>query len=632
MLPKIDGWFAKVLVVALLAIQGVLLLDTACKVSETFDEPMYLLAARSYWATGDFSFNREHPPLTKLLIGAPLAWADLELPADYHNDGATQMRFVYELNDDPVRVVLLGRLPMVALGLLLSLYVYLWGRRFGGERTGVLALAACAFLPALLGNTPLAALDLGAAAFAFIALYHLAVLRERPGPWKTLAAGVTFGLAQLTKFSNALMGPVYVVIAVVDAVRERSFKPILRTVALFLVAFTTMFFGYGCEMRTVDSVRNHPRYGADTPGQVFDWPVLQRVTKWFGDAPVPMLTYLKGLDYLKSKAAEKGHASYYRGEARFGFQVAEGETLEGWPGFYLTSMAVKTPAGLLALLVMALLLYPALPHRPRLNLPLLAFPLLLFAYFSDAPSQLGIRYILPVLPACAVAIGRLVDLDPARHRRWLAGAGVVALVLLPIALAWEFRPEREWASGLDQGLLVVTVVASLLAGAVLLALSLFGRVQDHALRRLWPAFVAALLAVGGLETLARHPDHLMFFNAYAGGPANGWRILSVGDDWGQGAAQLAALQRERGWDEVRYDYYGTGIPDVYGLRYRPFNGEPTAGIVAVHVVQLTRERLKGDGKYDWFDGMVPTAQVGPILVFQVSPEKVEELRARASSG
>src|SRR5262249_51469577 len=39
--------------------------------SQTFDEGVHLTAGYSYWATGDFRLNPEHPPLIKLACALP---------------------------------------------------------------------------------------------------------------------------------------------------------------------------------------------------------------------------------------------------------------------------------------------------------------------------------------------------------------------------------------------------------------------------------------------------------------------------------------------------------------------------------------------------------------------------------
>ena len=48
--------------------------------SQTYDEAVYIAAGYSYWQTGDFRINTEHPPLAKLLVAAPLLPLHLDLP------------------------------------------------------------------------------------------------------------------------------------------------------------------------------------------------------------------------------------------------------------------------------------------------------------------------------------------------------------------------------------------------------------------------------------------------------------------------------------------------------------------------------------------------------------------------
>ncbi len=600
----------RLIVFLLLVLHGGVLVHTALRNSETFDEPMYLLASRSYWDRFDFSFNREHPPLSKLLIGIPLKLAGLDLPPDYQTAGATQLRFMYEVNDDPQRTLFLGRIPMILVGLLLGFYVFLFGRLFGGDRVGIVSLVAYMLMPGMTGNTPLAALDLGAAAFGLIAFYHLARARMAPSHGKTLIAGITLGLAQLTKLSNLLMGPVYVVLAVADTIRERSWKPLARLAAMGLVCFSTMFAGYGFEMRTIASVKGHPRYDDDpvarSEGSVFGDPLMRKITSHFGDKPIPMLSFFKAYDYQKREAGGEGHPSYFRGEYNKG---------DGWRTFYLVTLAVKTPIGMVSLLAMALLLATVWPRTRGADGALLLYPALVFVYFSQAPTQLGLRYALPVLPPLAVLIGRLMSLLPSAiesletaRRRDLAVkiAGFVGCIALPIYLTFAFE-ERGPATAA----LFAFAAIPLLAGIALVS---FGR------RVLGPV-IAVLMLASAVEVGRQHPDYLMFFNAYAGGPDHGYKIVSVGDDWGQGASQLAELQRERGWGEIAYDYYGTGKPEIYGLKYHAFNGDKTSGLVAAHAVQLTRERFRpSNTRYSFLDGLEPIARVNSIFVFDVKPK------------
>ena len=53
-----------------------LLLHSAWRVGPTYDEHYYIASGHAYWEDGDFALNREHPPLLKLIMAAPLRLYD----------------------------------------------------------------------------------------------------------------------------------------------------------------------------------------------------------------------------------------------------------------------------------------------------------------------------------------------------------------------------------------------------------------------------------------------------------------------------------------------------------------------------------------------------------------------------
>ncbi len=82
-----------------------------------------------------------------------------------------------------------------------------------------------------------------------------------------------------------------------------------------------------------------------------------------------------------------------------------------------------------------------------------------------------------------------------------------------------------------------------------------------------------LVAALALEAARAWPYPLTFFNALAGGPGGGDRIVNDSNvDWGQG---LVALQRElegRGIRGVLLAYHGTVDPALYGIDYTIYTG------------------------------------------------------------
>ena len=115
--------------------------------SAAFDEEYHLAAGYAYLRTGDPRLATEHPPLVNLWNALPLVLLDPTLPLaspawqnampDDFGDA-----FLWQANlDQAVRIVLLGRLPIMALGVLLGAVVWRWLQE-GGRRPASFQIAA----------------------------------------------------------------------------------------------------------------------------------------------------------------------------------------------------------------------------------------------------------------------------------------------------------------------------------------------------------------------------------------------------------------------------------------------------------------------------------------------------------
>ena len=136
-------------------------------------------------------------------------------------------------------------------------------------------------------------------------------------------------------------------------------------------------------------------------------------------------------------------------------------------------------------------------------------------------------------------------------------------------------------------------------------------------RHLWPIYPALLVAASRVaklvpgrlgwtgcvvlalghaaDALRVHPYHLAYFNACAGGPANGRHVLVDSNlDWGQDLPALRDfMQRER-LESVALESFGSEIvdPGVYGIRWTRIlatdaEGRPSLTPAEVRVVSAT---------------------------------------------
>ncbi len=344
----------------------------------TSDEPVHLGAGYSYLVTRDFRLNPEHPPLVKLL-GA-LALAPLRPPLPLEDEswrGVTPDEFRFgalflyagESAAAADRLLFLGRLPTLALALVLGALVYRWGLEMGGPATGLTALALTLACPEVLGHAQLVTTDLPVTTFLVLACY--AARNGLASPGAAVRFGLVAGLAMSAKFSGLLVWPMAALFLAAAPPppgpwRRRLLAVVLVTASVLAVIWASYL-------------------GSASP-----------------------LAYVQGLGQVNVNH-NPDYPYYLLGEFRRG---------RFW-SYFLIAYLVKMPLGFLA--AVALGLAAAVRLRPRREMaPLVLAPLLVFAAATLRADNLGVRYVLPATPFLALVAatglrtaGRLRPLAPA---------------------------------------------------------------------------------------------------------------------------------------------------------------------------------------------------------------------------
>lgn len=577
--PDVASPWVRRAAVGLLLLFVVLAGHRAWVKSDSYDEPFTLLSGWAYVQTGDFSFNREHPPLGKLLIGLALLPLDPVLPDNYQNRPAAAYAFLArQPHVSPRALLFAARLPGIALGVVLLLYVWRWAALAFGWRAGLLALTLAASNSNLLGLSGVAGNDFAVTVFAFAAAFHcwrwLHAQCGRSLVWATLMLGLALG----SKFTTLLLLPA-IGLAVLAAALARR-RPALVGHALLALLATggVLWLIYLGEARSLDQAAAHGRFQARfQQGEIFFLPFLEgALQSVFGrDHAIPLLSLIKGVDH-QLLHADHGHLGFFWGQS----------TTEGHPAFYLVTGALKNPVGLVLLLVLGLLSLRRTARGAAHELLLYGFTLIMLFVFSRADVQLGFKYMLPAVPFLCVMASRVLapgkDGKPGSMGRGETVAAALALAGVGIGLSLVFREPgpATWVDALP------AVIGALLACVLLLGPKRMGGRSPQVL-------VCSLL--GGwslLFALAVHPHHLSAFNEWAGGPEQGMHYSVIGDDWGQDTALLGRWMAERGVPEITYDYYGTSDPEVWGVRSVPSwadaRSTPLGGLFAVHVALIGR--------------------------------------------
>jgi hypothetical protein len=260
-----------------------------------------------------------------------------------------------------------------------------------------------------------------------------------------------------------------------------------------------------------------------------------------------------------ARIASQGHPAYLMGQ----------RSLQGWPHYFLVTLALKVPIGVLAAVLLALALAVRMRREP------VAREVLLLALLAAA--------ILASVARAGVNAG---------HRHIVVVEALFALMA---------------------------------AGGVALAPSERGRLKHIAL-----AAFALCLGTGALSSLRVHPDALGYTNSFAGAEPDWWFVDS-NLDWGQDLERLRQWLDDHGVKEpIRLAYFGSADPARHGIKFQSLAaGEKATGWVAVSVHYERGMAGSGIGKlgseieqngYASLLRRRPEAQVGTsIRVYHLSP-------------
>lgn len=486
--------------------------------SLTMDELAHVPAGYSYLIKRDMRLNPEHPPLIKDLAALPLlfikeirfpdnikAWKD-----DINGQWDFGHYFLYEMGNPAEKMIFWSRIPMILVLILLGFYVFKWAREVFGDKAALLALFLFCFSPTLLAHGRLVTTDVGAATGIFIATYYFIKALKSPSKRNLIWAGISFGLAQLLKFTAILLIPFFVILALAwwfakQAEFKQTFKVLISVFIIGLVLIWPIYqyhvLNYPFEKQARDTeflLSSHPLR--------FLGPVLAKVAK------IPILRaysqYALGLALVYQRGIA-GHTTYFLGQV----------SATGWKNYFPIVYLIKEPLAFHILTLVALLYSAWLVNKPfwqdtktrffnwlKNHLP--EFSCLFFIGLYWATSlisalNIGVRHLLPVFPFSMLLVSGAI-------------------------IKWLKQPCLK----LKYGLLLILI--------------------------LWQA----------ISVISIYPHFLAYFNEIAGGPDKGY-IYTVDSnlDWGQDLKRLKNWVDENNIEKIYVDYFG-GSDARYLLKER----------------------------------------------------------------
>ena len=588
----------QIIVIIILSIFLLQVIATLPFKSPNHDEPGHLGKGFVFLKTGDILIIT-HPPLAHLIMGFPLIFMNISLPSNYEEhiakaDFLTGAEIFYSSNNDTNSIFFWSRLPMILFGVLLGFYVYKWTRELYGIKAGIFALMIYSFNPIIIGNTPLLMTDMIFTCFGFISFYCLWRFLSDRSTLNLILAGMTFGFAQVSKFSALFIIPLYVFFIIIsaydfsfgimfkEAVKKERLKrlaslgfsfSVIVLMTLLIINITYAFDGFLKPLSERISDDPYSYYNKEyfmpnaIAGRITNNLALKSVISTslnYGSMILPY-GYIKevvAVARIKDNNLENATTeTYFMGK----------HSKDGFVYYNLFAFIIKSPIPLLIFILVSILSirYFRIGFRDEafLILPMLV----LFIFFSFFIKIGAIRYILPVFPFIFVFIGRVFSTKITNDNQ----AKFKRLFIIPIIL-----------------LLIWYII----------------------------------------ESIFIFPNYTAYFNQIIGGPSNGYKYLQGTDlDVGQDLPLLVKYVNENNINNLKFAYGGSADPFYY-LNFTciacpgcptwvkskcPKNCSRMSGIIAI---SATIYASYVDGIcFDWLKGYEPIEKLGyTIFVYNVS--------------
>lgn len=390
-------WAAFLLCLAVHIVLSVLLL---AQDSLTDDEPVYMAAGYLAAKDRDLRINREHPPFAKALAGLGLRTGGFSFPyasRGYRDSDPHEVarKFVFQGENDATRMTILARWPILFLSLLFFLFFFLILKNVFGDRPALLALLLYSLSPTVLAHNHLVTTDAPLMVFCFVGMTLSTLSLSRGSPACATAGGICLGLAMLSKFSGLLCIPVITVLGLAALLSGRGQRWRLFGLCFWIGILSLGTILAGCWL-----------LGKHTPG-----------------GQGPLWTYLDGLNRVREHVSQGHWAPQF---------LLGSYSLKGWWYYFPAALALKTSVffqGLLVLSVIRALRRDRTDKMPQARLvyhALWLFPLCFTAFSMTSTLNLGIRYMMPVLPFLFAFVGVNI------HRLVQAGSRPVRIGVLAL--------------------------------------------------------------------------------------------------------------------------------------------------------------------------------------------------------
>lgn len=372
--------------------------------SPTADESWYIGVGRYVLETKNFdiaTFYMGNPPLPFYINSIPLFFYKFEksLFQEYTTDYVVIFeKLVYSKNYPLEDILFPARFMIILTSALLGFFVYRFAKELYGIKVGFFALILFIFSPNIIAHSGLATTDLTATFAIFISTYFFWKFLNNPTKKSLAIAGITFGLAQISKFTAIYLIPIFIFFAILFKFKEKKLKLWSSLTVIFLIGFVIIWASYLFEFAPLGA--RVGEYHKEINNKISNLQLRNIAHYIVENIPIPAVTYFNGLFHTINHS-RYGHSTFLMGEYNNW----------GWPHYFIVAFLIKTPIPTILFLLLSIIFFKEIRHEKILNEIFLVTPILVvFTVFSLSHVQVGLRHILPIYPFIFVFVSKLANL------------------------------------------------------------------------------------------------------------------------------------------------------------------------------------------------------------------------------
>jgi len=517
------------IVILLLLVHAAIAITSSLNKSATCDETAHLAGGYSYWKENDYRLQPENGNFPQRWATIPFVhvpWRMSKESTILWEHSAVYFlgqRFLYKSGLNSRVTLFKSRFMIVLLSTVLGLIVFLWSKSLFGISGGIISLCIYCLCPNIIAHSRLVTSDMASTLFFTLSLWTWWFLLQRISVWTIFFSGLSLSLLFLSKMSAAvILFPLTIVtltkifFPLPQEIKIKKSVYVTGTIQkVVALSISILIIGVLCWSLVWTAYGN--RYDLVNPQNK----TLQSLRGgWEEVSENPGFAGSVMLKFRRLKLLPEAYIYGFlyvlkHSQSRVSF-LNGNYSLTGSRWFFPYAFLIKMPIPILFIIIACFFLtnrkiFRDLKAKPLPAVVLKVFPTLILTSFIAVYAGLAIMSSLNI---------------GFRH-------------LLPI-----------------------------LPPIYILSGSLPAYIKNKSSKKI---LIPSLLILLSIDSFTIYPHYLAYFNAFIGGPANGYKhLVDSSLDWGQdlpGLKKWIDNHRNSSQDSTSYylSYFGSDVPEMYGL-------------------------------------------------------------------